>query len=160
MCLINKWTWTWTKPADKASQGRSSRPGPITTPSRTGLWPLGHSRGLSASLRRTPNAAAISPHPPQATEHELATHLGEEPAFASTSDHVSMSTPPLAAKSYPQPWPNTPNNPLPYTWPAAPPYMASPPLTAQAPASATPPSFPPLLCSLSSPKLEHTIHHF
>ncbi len=125
----------------KASKGRSmpySQPEPIFTPSRTGLRPLSRSRRPSASLGRAPDAP--SPHLPRpTTERQLATHPSEEPAFASISRHVSTSTPPSAAKSYPQP---LPNNPIPYPWPAAPLYMASPLLTAQVPAPAIPP-FPP-----------------
>ncbi|KAF4094850.1 hypothetical protein G5714_023928 [Onychostoma macrolepis] len=54
--------------------------------SGTSLRPLGRSRRPSASLGRDPDAAATSPHPPpRAAEHQLATHLGEVPAYASTS---------------------------------------------------------------------------
>ncbi len=93
------------KAVPKASQGRSvpyARPKQTTTPSRMSSRPLGHIRRPSASPGQTPDAAAISPHPPsRTTEHKLATHSGEEPAFASTSRRARASTPPLATKSHP-----------------------------------------------------------
>ncbi len=118
-----------SKAVTKASQGRGvpyARPEQITTPSGTGLRLLSRTRRPSASLGRTPDAAATSPHPPpRATEHELVTHPGEELAFASTSRRVRASTPPLAAKSHPKPQPHPTLNPLPYPWPAAPPHTYS-----------------------------------
>ncbi len=131
-------------PPKSASKGRKSpysRPGPIFTPSRTGLRSSNRSSRPSASLGRAPDATALSPHLPRAsTERQLATQPSEEPAFASTSRHTRTSTPPSAAKSYSQP---RLNDPLPYPWPAAPPHTASPPLTVQAPAPAFSPPFPP-----------------
>ncbi len=122
-----------------------SRPGPIFTPSRTGLRPPNRSGRPSDSLGRAPDAAALSPHLPRAsTERQLATQPSEEPAFASTSRLTRTSTPPSAAYSYTQP---RTNEPLPYPWPAAPPLTASPTPSAQAPAPAypPPPPFPPPL---------------
>ncbi len=147
----------------KASQGRSipyARPKQTTTPSRMSSRPLGRIRRPSASPGQTPDAAAISPHPPsRAIEHELATHSDEEPAFASTSRRARASTPPLAAKSHPKPRPHPTPNPLPYPWPAAPPHSYStstPPQSAQTPAPTIPPLFPPpLFCLPRLPKPRH-----
>ncbi len=134
----------------KASQGRSvpyARPKQTTTPSRISSRPLGRIRRPSASPGQTPDATAISPHPPsRATEHELATHSGEEPAFAPTSRRARASTPPLAAKSHPKPRPHPTPNPLPYPWPAAPPHSyntSTTPQSAQTPAPTIPPPPPP-----------------
>ncbi len=130
----------------KASQGRSipyARPKQTTTPSRMSSRPLGRIRRPSASPGQTPDAAAISPHPPsRAIEHELATDSDEEPAFASTSRRARASTPPLAAKSHPKPRPHPTPNPLPYPWPAAPPHSYST-STPQTPAPTIPPLSPP-----------------
>ncbi len=123
--------------ASKSRKSPYSRPGPIFTPSRTGLRPPNRSSRPSASLDRAPDAAALSPHLPRAfTERQLATQPSEEPAFASTSRLTRTSTPPSAANSYTQP---RINEPLPYPWPAAPPLTASPTPSAQAPAPAFPP---------------------
>ncbi len=123
--------------ASKSRKSPYSRPGPIFTPSRTGLRPPNRSSRPSASLGRAPDAAALSPHLPRAsTERQLATQPSEEPAFASTSRLSRTSTPPSAANSYTQP---RINEPLPYPWPAAPPLTASPTPSAQAPAPAFPP---------------------
>ncbi len=142
------------KAVPKASQGRSvpyARPKQTTTPSRMSSRPLGRIRRPSASPGQTPDAAAISPHPPsRATEHELATHSGEEPAFASTSRRARASTPPLAAKSHPKPRPHPTPNPLPYPWPAAPPHSYStstPPAIGANPGAHHSPSLPPPLFS-------------
>ncbi len=142
------------KAVPKASQGRSvpyARPKQTTTSSRISSRPLGRIRRPSASLGQTPDAAAISPHAPsRATEHELATHSGKEPAFASTSRRARASTPPLAAKNHPKPRPHPTPNPLPYPWPAAPPHSYStstPPQSAQTPAPTIPPLSPPPLFS-------------
>ncbi len=131
--------------ASKSRKSPYSRPGPIFTPSRTGLRPPKRSGRPSASLGRAPDAAALSPHLPRAsTERQLATQPSEEPAFTSTSRLTRTSTPPSAANSYTQP---RINEPLPYPWPAAPPLTASPTPSAQAPAPAFPPPpiFPPPL---------------
>ncbi len=110
--------------ASKSRKSPYSRPGPIFTPSRTGLRPPNRSGRPSASLGRAPDDAALSPHLPRAsTERQLATQPSEEPAFASTSRLTRTSTPPSAAYSYTQP---RTNEPLPYPWPAAPPLTASP----------------------------------
>ncbi len=105
-----------SKAVTKASQGRGvpyARPEQTTTPSGTGFRPLGRTRRPSASLGRTPDAAATSPHPPpRAIELEL-THPGEVPAFASTSHRIRASTPPLVAKSHPKPRPHPTLNPSP-----------------------------------------------
>ncbi len=130
--------------ASKSRKSPYSRPGPIFTPSRTGLRPPNRSGRPSASLGRAPDAAALSLHLPRAsTERQLTTQPSEEPAFASTSRLTRTSTPPSAANSYTQP---RINEPLPYPWPAAPPLTASPTPSAQAPAPAFPPPFfpPPL----------------
>ncbi len=88
--------------ASKSRKSPYSRPGPIFTPSRTGLRPPNRSSRPSASLGRAPDAAALSPHLPRAsTERQLATQPSEEPAFASTSRLTRTSTPPSAANSYP-----------------------------------------------------------
>ncbi len=129
--------------ASKSRKSPYSRPGPIFTPSRTGLRPPNRSGRPSASLGRAPDVAALSPHLPRAsTERQLAIQPSEEPAFASTSHLTRTSTPPSAAYSYTQP---RTNEPLPYPWPAAPPLTASPTPSAQAPAPAYPPPFPPPL---------------
>ncbi len=95
--------------ASKGCKSPYSRPGPIFTPSRTGLRPSNRSSRPSASLGRAPDAAALSPHLPRAsTERQLATQPSEEPAFASTSRHTRTSTPPSTAKSYSQPRLNEP----------------------------------------------------
>ncbi len=100
------------KSATTASKGLKSpysRPGPILTPSRTGLRPSNRSSRPSASLGRAPDAAALSPHLLRAsTERQLATQPSEEPAFASTSRHTRTCTPPSAAKSYSQRKPRRP----------------------------------------------------
>ncbi len=65
------------KTVTTASKGRKSpysRPGPIFTPSRTGLRPSNRSSRPSASLGCAPDAAAPSSHLPRATtERQLAT---------------------------------------------------------------------------------------
>ncbi len=129
--------------ASKSRKSPYSRPGPIFTPSRTGLRPPNRSSRPSASLGRAPDTAALSPHLPRAsTERQLATQPSEVSAFASTSRLTRTSTPPSAAYSYTQP---RTNEPLPYPWPAAPPLTASPTPSAQAPAPVYPPLFPPSL---------------
>ncbi len=123
--------------ASKSRKSPYSRPGPIFTPSRTGLRPPNRSSRPSASLGRAPDTAALSPHLPRAsTERQLATQPSEVSAFASTSRLTRTSTPPSAAYSYTQP---RTNEPLPYPWPAAPPLTASPTPSAQAPAPVYPP---------------------
>ncbi len=127
--------------ASKSRKSPYSRPGPIFTPSRTGLRPPNRSSRPSASLGRAPDTAALSPHLPRAsTERQLATQPSEVSAFASTSRLTRTSTPPSAAYSYTQP---RTNEPLPYPWPAAPPLTASPTPSAQAPAPVYPPPLPP-----------------
>ncbi len=127
--------------ASKSRKSPYSRPGPIFTPSRTGLRPPNRSSRPSASLGRAPDTAALSPHLPRAsTERQLATQPSEVSAFASTSRLTRTSTPPSAAYSYTQP---RTNEPLPYPWPAAPPLTASPTPSAQAPAPVYPPPFTP-----------------
>ncbi len=129
--------------ASKSRKSPYSRPGPIFTPSRTGLRPPNRSSRPSASLGRAPDTAALSPHLPRAsTERQLATQPSEVSAFASTSRLTRTSTPPSAAYSYTQP---RTNEPLPYPWPAAPPLTASPTPSAQAPAPVYPPPLPPPL---------------
>ncbi len=127
--------------ASKSRKSPYSRPGPIFTPSRTGLRPPNRSSRPSASLGRAPDTAALSPHLPRAsTERQLATQPSEVSAFASTSRLTRTSTPPSAAYSYTQP---RTNEPLPYPWPAAPPLTASPTPSAQAPVPVYPPPLPP-----------------
>ncbi len=90
--------------ASKSRKSPYSRPGPIFTPSRTGLRPPNRSSRPSASLGRAPDTAALSPHLPRAsTERQLATQPSKESAFASTSRLTRTSTPPSAAYSYTQP---------------------------------------------------------
>ncbi len=138
--------------ASKSRKSPYSRPGPIFTPSRTGLRPPNRSSRPSASLGRAPDTAALSPHLPRAsTERQLATQPSEVSAFASTSRLTRTSTPPSAAYSYTQP---RTNEPLPYPWPAAPPLTASPTPSAQAPAPVYPP--PPSLRPPSSFRLKLT----
>ncbi len=135
--------------ASKSRKSPYSRPGPIFTPSRTGLRPPNRSSRPSASLGRAPDTAALSPHLPRAsTERQLATQPSEVSAFASTSRLTRTSTPPSAAYSYTQP---RTNEPLPYPWPAAPPLTASPTPSAQAPAPVYPPPFTPPPPSLRPP---------
>ncbi len=135
--------------ASKSRKSPYSRPGPIFTPSRTGLRPPNRSSRPSASLGRAPDTAALSPHLPRAsTERQLATQPSEVSAFASTSRLTRTSTPPSAAYSYTQP---RTNEPLPYPWPAAPPLTASPTPSAQAPAPVYPPPFYPPPPSLRPP---------
>ncbi len=128
--------------ASKSRKSPYSRPGPIFTPSRTGLRPPNRSSRPSASLGRAPDTAALSPHLPRAsTERQLATQPSKESAFASTSRLTRTSTPPSAAYSYTQP---RTTNPSP-TMARSSATHASPTPSAQAPAPVLPPPPPPPL---------------